>query len=191
MKILVMVLSCMKHPYDKLYQTQVQTFDSIEVEDVDTYFYFGDEYELMHVAFREALKEVWYNDWDVIFRTNSSTYVNKVLLKEFLKNRDTRELWIGDEIGYNSGAGFIVSRDLAKILMDEIPSEKRPYEDLLCQEILNSKGYICECGQRCNYDHHSKSFFDCYNIRVKSNDIKDVNRTMDVYAMQHIHDKYK
>lgn len=59
MKILIMVLSCIKPPYDRLYKTQLETFDSIEVDDVDTHFYFGDEYELMHVAFRNALNDIW------------------------------------------------------------------------------------------------------------------------------------
>jgi len=161
------------------------------VDDVDTHFYFGDEYELMHVAFREALKEVWGDEWDVILRTNSSTYINKEKLKFYLESKNKESLWIGDETGYNSGACFIISRDLAKILMDELPDDKHPYEDLLCQQILNSNGYTCQPGQRCIYNHHNKSFFDCYNIRVKSVDVNDANRQMDINAMYHIHESYR
>ena len=188
MKILIMVLSCLKPPYDKLYETQLKTFDSIKVDDIDTYYYFGDEYELMHVAFRDALKEVWEKDWDIILRTNSSSYINKHVLKSFLKDKEYNNLWIGDTTGYNSGAGFIISRDLVKILMDEITDDRYPYEDLLCNNILKSKGYICQSGNNSNYDHFFKRFDNnSYQIRVKSSDVNDINRQMDIDAMIHIH----
>ena len=189
MKILIMVLSCIKPPYDRLYKTQLETFDSIEVDDVDTHFYFGDEYELMHVEFRNALNDIWQKDWDIIFRTNSSSYINKRKLKEFLENKNGT-IWIGDENGYNSGAGFIISRDLAKILMCELKDDKYPYEDLLCHKILESKGYLCQKGDKCIYDHNSKYFSNKYHIRVKP-DVCDINRQMDIDAMRYIHSKLK
>lgn len=187
MKVLIMVLSCMKPPYDRLYKTQLETFESIKVDNVETYFYFADEYELMHVSFRNALIDVWEKDWDIIFRTNSSSYINKRKLKDFLENK-SGTIWIGDENGYNSGAGFMISRDLAKILMCEIKDDKYPYEDLLIHKILESKGYLCQKGYRCIYDHSSKYFSDTYHIRVKS-DFYDIDRQMDIDAMKYIHNK--
>jgi hypothetical protein len=188
MKILIMVLSCLKPPYDKLYDIQLKTFDTVKVDDVDTHFYFGNEYELMHVAFRDALREVWDRDWDIILRTNSSSYINKQALKLFLKDKEYNDLWIGDTTGYNSGAGFIINRDLAKILMDEITDDRYPYEDLLCHNILQSKGYICQKGSNCNYNHPFKLFdTNSYQIRVKSSYVNDINRQMDINAMLYIH----
>jgi hypothetical protein len=192
MKILVMVLSCMKPPYDKLYRTQKETWDSIEVEGVETAYYFGDDYNLMHVAFREALKENWDKEWDVLYRTNSSSYVNKQLLKDYLQDKQTTGLWIGDETGYNSGASFIISRDLAEILMNEIPDGFQQYEDLLASNIISAKGYKTEIGQRCYYDHDNKNYFDCYHIRCKPADLTTVlagtldDRERDIAAMKHI-----
>ena len=192
MKILIMVLSSMKPPFDKLYQTQKETWDSIKEDNVDTFYYFGHDWELMHVPFREALKEIWDRDWDIIYRTNSSSYVNKKLLVDFLKDRDIKNLWIGDEMGNNSGASFIVSRDLAHILMNEIPDNKQPYEDVLISNILKGKGYKIQIGERCWYNHDIYSYFDCYHIRCKNISIKsDVNgtsdnRERDINAMKHI-----
>jgi hypothetical protein len=192
MKILIMVLSSMKPPFDKLYQIQKETWDSIKEDNVETFYYFGNDWELMHVPFRDALKEVWDRDWDVIYRTNSSSYVNKKLLVDFLKGRDTEKLWIGDEIGNNSGASFIVSRDLAQILINQIPDNTQPYEDVLISDILKQNGYKIQVGERCWYNHDNSSYFDCYHIRCKNICIRsDVNgtsdnRESDINAMKHI-----
>jgi hypothetical protein len=197
MKILIMVLSSMKPPFDKLYQTQKETWDSIKEDNVDTFYYFGNEWELMHVPFREALKEVWDKDWDIIYRTNSSSYVNKKLLVDFLKDKEIKNLWIGDEIGNNSGASFIISRDLAQILINDIPDSRHPYEDVLISDILKRKEYKIQVGERCWYNHDSYSYFDCYHIRCKHISIQSGvdgtsdNRETDINAMKHIFSNIK
>lgn len=197
MKILIMVLSCMKPPFDKLYNTQKETWDSIKIEGVETVYYFGDHFNYMHIPFKECIEENWNSDWDYIYRTNSSSYVNKNLLVEFLKDLPRTNLWIGDESGYNSGASFIVSRDLAKILMEELPSNQHPYEDKLCMEILTSKGYKCLPGQRCYYNHNEGSWFDCYHIRCKPEGVHSGvdgtsdDRERDIQAMKNIFNNIK
>jgi len=93
LKILIMVLSCRSHPFDKLMSVQKETWDSINVEGVETVFYRGgnaliwngnvlevpcdDGYDWMHWKMKLSIDEIWDKDWDVIFRTNASSYVDK------------------------------------------------------------------------------------------------------------------
>ena len=191
MKILIMVLSYMKPPFDKMYYAQKETWDSVEHENIKTVYYFGgDKYRLMHVPFREALKEHWDEDWDVIFRTNSSSYIDKKRLYEHVKDRSTTNLWIGNPFGFASGSGVFISRDLAEILKDNITDEQYRAEDLLLSDILKAKGYVTERGKRVSYNHNTKTYVPCYHIRCKDESNPDpffkYDRYQDVLAMYHI-----
>jgi len=166
MKVLIMVLSCMKHPYDKMYQAQLETWDSVKVDNVETVYYWGEEYKLMHVPFKKSLSEVWDKDWDVIFRTNSSSYVDKQLLYDYIKDKPKENLWIGNQDAYCSGAGFFISRDLAEVLKNDLHERRYFAEDVLIYETLKSRGFEIKPGQRKTYglDNDLNS---TYHIRCK------------------------
>src|SRR6478736_2931952 len=105
MRILIMVLSCNKDPFIEMRRVQQQTWDSVKVEGVETIYYIGggndkqltrindssqemilpcsDEYNMMHYKFKMALMNVNWNEFDFVFKTNSSSYINKRLLLEF------------------------------------------------------------------------------------------------------------
>lgn len=191
---MIMVLSCMKPPFDKLYYTQKNTWDSIKHNNIETVYYFGDEFEEMHIPFKRCLENIWDKDWDVIFRTNSSSYINKDMMYDYIKNFNTNNLWIGDETGYNSGAGFFISRDLAKVLIEKLPEDKYPYEDVIISDtIIKHKGIPSQIGLRCCYNHDNKSFFPCYHIRYKNEKTTQTwtwgtttDRQEDVDALNHI-----
>lgn len=191
MKVLIMVLSSMKPPFDKMYEAQKETWDSIEVENVKTVYYFCWDYRKMHIPFRDSLIEHWDEDWDVIFRTNSSSYVDKELLYEYIKDKPTTNLWIGNRLAKAAGSGVFISRDLAEILKDNITDDPFPYEDMLCIDILTSKGFKTERGNRTDYNHDERSYIPCHHIRCKNetilNDAKlKHDRYQDVLAMHHI-----
>jgi hypothetical protein len=62
-------------------------------------------------------------DFDYIFRTNSSSYVDKKLLKEYLKDKPRNNFYsaiIGNHngISFGSGCGYFLSRDLVHFLID-------------------------------------------------------------------------
>lgn len=159
-------------------RTQQETFDSVEVEGVRTVYYHGggkvrrpivhtnmgefkswyrielyctDSYYFMSHKFKMALKfieEDDENDYDLIFRTNSSSYVNKKALVEFAQTLPTEKLYAGwtfkdsEDFGGDcvSGAGIFLSRDTAKILMEEIDPQKEIEEDVYCGRILRKHG---------------------------------------------------
>lgn len=176
MKILILVLSYNVSPFKELMQAQQETFDSVEVDGVKTVYYHGgahpqgellkfaikysnpnstwervefdctDAYYLMAAKFKMALEYVKDWDYDIIFRTNSSSYINKKRLKEFAETLPTEKLYAGWEIqgnaGYNvcSGAGFFLSRDTAEILRNSIDPTFEREEDVYCAQLLHEAG---------------------------------------------------
>lgn len=99
MKILILVLSFNDNSiYSHFYDAQKQTWDSINIEDVNTYFYFGDNNENIIIGDKillnvnesiincgrktlECFDMIKDFNFDYIFRTNSSSYIDKELLK--------------------------------------------------------------------------------------------------------------
>ena len=83
MNVIILVLSCERPPYDKLYEAQRKTWDSVEVPNVATRYYFCDGLAAAPWMLRQALDGVWREPWTFVFRTNSSSYVDKRALLKF------------------------------------------------------------------------------------------------------------
>jgi len=174
----IMVLSSFKAPYYELMTTQQQTWDSRIVEGVSTHYYFGTDYNMMHVPFKECLGKLLQTDFDYIFRTNSSGYVNKNRLIEFLKDKPKEKVFIGNSDANMSGTGFIISRDVAQIVYDNLTNEPHPFEDQLIAGIIENSGIICQKGERTHY-YPDRELVPCYSYRCKEGE----NREWDIKAM--------
>lgn len=206
MKILIMVLSGGDADYNKLRQAQKDTWDSIEVEGVDTIYYMAaNEYkqegkdlyvkcpnELNMAAYRLKLALDWiYNTndpgYDYIFRTNASSYVDKQRLKEWLQDKPRHKFYCGrDGGGFASGCGFALSTDLVNILrtIDDYPTDS---EDCLIGVYLQRENIGVYPGAlRWDFYPHSPqhNIPKIYHYRCKSDDL---DRTKDVTAFNHIH----
>lgn len=187
MRVLIMVLSSLKEPYDKMYRTQRATWDSEYHPMVDTVYYFADEYEKMHIPFIECLRNVWCGDWDIIFRTNSSSYVDKELLYEYIKDHETNKLWVSSYDEQMSGCGFFMSRDLLEVLLNKEYPETHEAEDMyIAHTIHGATGCLPKAGQRTQYNHVEHTYDKCYHIRCKDDD-----RDNDIKAMIHIFETIK
>jgi hypothetical protein len=138
--ILILVLSCKTPPFDLFMRTQMETWDSIPVAGIRTLYYVGDakktqlkgdvleiaqpdSYSEMHWKFKEALMFVNSMNWDFIFRTNASAYINKQSLKQFAAMLPKRECYCGvsgltshSDFQHVNGGGIFLSRDVATIL---------------------------------------------------------------------------
>ncbi len=217
MKILIMVLSSAKPPYEKLMQSQKETWDSLNVENVTTAFYYGvdmpegvsalpevfenywridmalpcsDEYEMMHWKFKVALDQVWDLEWDYIFRTNSSTYVRKDKIYEFLLDKPRKKYYAGvDGGGFASGTGAILSRDCAKIIKDQFTTEPSPSEDSLIGVYLQRNGIFVQPGPKrvsFNFAENKIVEADFYRCKSESMNGGQLDRTKDVYAFNEL-----
>lgn len=219
MKILVMVLSYNEPPFDRLMRVQKQTWADMSQPDngVSTLFYHGtdsetdepiwfydgtlqapitDKYYFMAGKFQYALQYITQNnfEYDLIFRTNSSSYVNKKLLLEFAKTLPTEKLYAGwtfkdsEDFGGDcvSGAGIWLSRDTAEILMNEIDPNKELEEDVYIGRILRKHG-ITAIDDKSRFDvptHFGIVPFDRYHYRFKSG---PANRIADIGNMKKLH----
>lgn len=167
-KILIMVLSYNHPPFDALMKAQKQTWGLVASQDDDViviYYYGGgfgdyrlhgndlmvkakDDYYYMAGKFKKALEFVHENltGYDIMFRTNSSSYVNIDRLKERVKDMPSEGVYEGWEIETNegfsmvSGAGIFMTPDVAKILEKEIDPEFEKEEDYYIGQILHGHG---------------------------------------------------
>jgi hypothetical protein len=180
MNIMILVNSSLKSPYDELMNVQAETWDKKRVVGVESYFYLCDDYNKMHIPFREILKTV--KGCDFIFRTNASSYVDKKRLLEYAYKLPQERFYAGkDGGGYASGCGFWLSKDLFPVLVDEITNKEHPYEDILIGQILAKHGIgVSKQFERCDY---WDNYFETYHYRCKHPD--DYKKTIE--AMNKIH----
>jgi len=232
MKIIILVLGCEDYPYKAIQDGQMNTWDSVQVDNVDTYFYMGndkhegetelvvqtivspfkeksvtkhkklfvpcsEDYNMMHWRYKLALDYIWNEDWDFIFRTNTSSYVDKQKLFDFANTMMTEKCYCGvDGGGYASGCGVLISRDVAKIFKDQFDSHPTDSDDCLMGTYATKNGIeVTKGAVRFDYyfnvffngnerDNHCTNIPNIYHYRCKSDTI---DRTKDIQAFHDIH----
>lgn len=201
MKILILVQATHLEPWDKLIEAQKRTWDSVDVKDVDTiYFYshpersFQDgknlyvqcsgEHGMEHWRMKKALDWIYDSNvyYDFIFRTNASSYVNKQLLKEFLQDKPMEKFYSGiNGGGFASGCGFVMTNDIVNIIRNQYDDYPSDSEDCLLGVYCQRNGIEVTPGAQ-RYDwwwNDRNKFPDVYHYRCKSN---DDNRDKDIEA---------
>ncbi len=116
------------------------------------------DFNYSHWRFKLALDFVWKWDWDIIFRCHSSSYVNVDMLYEAVKDLPTTGLYTGRLVGGEglgliewrnamvkqicvSGAGILLSRDVADILRNNLnEDEDLAEDDVLIGRLLQLHG---------------------------------------------------
>lgn len=216
-KILVLVLTYTEEPYRSLMNAQRGTWDS-RYDNVKTIYYHGggenffelhrdetwpwrervefsasDDYYEMHWKFKLALDIALAQEWDILFRTNSSSYVNKHKLVEFAEKLPTEKLYCGwtltdtnDDGGECvSGAGIFLSRDCCKILSRELKEGPECEEDVLCGRILRKHGIVAmDDRSRVSYPHNPDKWRDAYHVLFKSTDRYSDATNMNIFHKQ-------
>jgi hypothetical protein len=215
MKILILVLSSDKDPYKFIREEgQEKTWDSIEVPGVETIYYFSsvhyhatlfnkrltvncsDDFYVMHWRLKLALDYVWDREWDYIFRTSASSYIDKELLLQKAESLPKEKCYCGIQCcggSVASGCGFFMSRDVVDILRHKIPSEMHnaPYgvhpDDVLVGKILEANDiWLTEGADRYDYYHTDQPLRKTYHYRCKKDDVPNDGKH-DVEAMHTIH----
>lgn len=187
MKVLIMVLSSGKPPYDALHIAQLNTWDSVSHDKVDTMYYFCDTYNLMHVPFREALKDVIKKGgYNYIFRTNSSSYIDKELLFQKANRLPLSECYCGiNGGGFASGSGVFISSDLFQFICDGLKDEPHGAEDVYIGQVLQEHGIGVTSGaERYDFNHKHDVLKPYYHYRCKSN---SDDRSKDIFAFNLVH----
>lgn len=140
-KVLVLVLSHDKTPYNKMVDTAIQTWDSIDVEGVGTAYYFdgfkSNTSKFIYVPVETGLLsmgkktlgalEYAFNNYefDYIARIHSSIYCDKKRLIEYIQGLPDNNLFSGtiasSQNGFEymwGGTGYIISKDVVKKIVD-------------------------------------------------------------------------
>jgi hypothetical protein len=140
LKILVLVLGALAWPYPILIRTIERTWASADVDGVSTLFYYGGSRleqrgRHLYLPVRDALPAgrktiacfehvLGACDFDLVFRTNASSYVDLANLRAFAEGHARGERFycgrrgmFGD-LPFASGSGYFLSKDLVRLAVE-------------------------------------------------------------------------
>lgn len=161
-RVLILVLSTEKDWYGRLAETSQATWDSVEVEGVETIFYFGrsdkpstdkilyttsdDEFHSMGkktlCAFEHALA---HRQFDYVFRGNASLFIDKSGLAKYCLDKPATNLALGvlapgeHNTLFLWGPSYLLSRDLVQKIVDNKEQwNHATMDDVSISNLLNS-----------------------------------------------------
>lgn len=203
MKILILVLSYNDNGlYTKFLNAQKETWDSIQVDGVNTYYYFGNHTDnviendqiltkspegLMNCTHKtiECFKQILTFDFDYIFRTNSSSYVDKLGLKNYLIDKPKNKFYSGiigncNDIFFCSGSGYFLSKDLVKLIVEnENIINHSLIDDVAIGQFLGSNEVCLINSERFDVIESNNIPLNFFHYRLKT-----TNRDNDIYNMK-------
>lgn len=181
MTVLVLVLSSHVGVYSELHEAQRRTWDSIGVPGVTTRYYFAETWE-NYTPLKEALAVIIAGEFTHVFRTNSSSYIDKRMLLAFSQTLPIKNCYVGvhgwlpdvpfngtrRRVHYVSGAGAFLSMDAVSVLQGalnkpiEIAGEA---EDVFIGAALNDAGVfpLEDAGEQ-RYIYYDKP--DCHRVEL-------------------------
>ncbi len=142
-KVLILVMSSQNHPYQKMIETSLQTWDSINVDGVESVFYCGnpmkentdkiiyfplnESYATMGEKTLRAYEWALNNkEFDYVARVNSSCYVNKKELIKYIQTLPDKNVFAGLEVVASDicekwmwgGGQYIISKDVIELIVE-------------------------------------------------------------------------
>lgn len=207
MRLLILVLSYTEYPFNHFMLTQNATWDSTKHSDIDVIYYHGgkrilpnkelvvgctDAYEMMHWKFKLALDAIDYNKYDLIFRTNSCSYIVKSRILEVAKQLPLQSCYAGWQNGtYISGAGVFFSPDVLDILKAELTPIPHGAEDVLIGQMLAGRVRMIDDKSRTDADYDGFHSYEGYHFRAKTSNDNGNDRMRDVGSLLRLHEYFK
>ena len=210
-KTIILVLSYHDNGgiYDRFQKSQSETWDSIYHPETETFFFYGNSIENKIVDNKIYVKveeDLWkcnlktiesiklinsIFDYEYLFRTNSSSYIDKNTLNNFLSDKPIKNYYAGHSardqgVHYVSGSGIILSKDLVEIILENQNTiDLNLMDDASFAKILNSRGIFPTQVDRCFYAHNVINQIDCKSFLYR---LKSDNREIDIQNMYKIYD---
>lgn len=206
-KVLALVLSCEAPPYDKLMQTSIDTWDSRQVEGIETVFYCGrsktkqsndkiiylnteDSFLTMGAKTIEAFEWALNNkQFDYLARPNASCYVRKKQLLDFCQNLPSEKLFLGLKVQsvYNidylwGGGQCILSRDVVELMVKNKNEWNHNYtEDVSMADLASRLGIeLNGNGYACSINMKPDRSYTCITYGDKGEASIDSNDISDM-----------
>lgn len=202
-KVIIAVISSQYPPYGKMMRTSQNTWDSIQVEGVETIYYCGQPvqenshntiyFDIKEDLFTMGQKDImayrWMlknKDWDYMCRINSSCYVNKKNLIKYVQTLQDKDLFSGLEVTGDvypwmwGGGQYLISRDVVQRMVDmESQWDHSIMEDRAMSKLVNAMGISYHKGVTASIDENINGWMcTCYNADESFvfSDFKDINK---------------
>lgn len=227
-KVLILVVSSQLPPYDVMIETSRNTWDSVYVQDVETVFYCGhpikeDTEKIIYFNVPEGYFNMGYKllmafEWalanktfDYIARVNSSCYVDKRKLVEYVQELPNKDVFAGGVVAASNGnpawmwggLQYVISKDVInKIVDNKVLFDHKSMEDVAMSHLVTKIGVTYMSGRACSIDkaenewrltgYGSDSFiFNNFSDVVKARHhfyrVKyDQDRSVDKYLMENL-----
>jgi hypothetical protein len=210
--VIILVLSHYEEPYVMLENCIKQTWANHNLDNVKVFFYHGGEDECIYedkiiTNYPEGSHNIGYktirafeillknNNFDYIFRTNSSSYVNIDKLVDYLDDKPVNEFYhgiVGNHGGINfaSGCGYFISKDLVeKVVENKNKWNHRFMDDVSLACLLRDIGIYPTISKRLDITHTPvpDNIFDYFHFRCKTSG----DRIGDVRIMNELKSKLK
>jgi hypothetical protein len=226
MKILILTIGCQLPVWSKMWQTSLDTWDSFEVEGIENIFYFGAPvkentdkciyFDIEESYYTMSKKNIAAFEWalankefDYIVRVNSSTYVDKKVLAEYVQTLPDKNCFAGVEVNHIPkwaiGWAYIISKDVIQKIVEHKPLLRNDItDDLALSYLINNleipytKLKMCSIDKRdngwalvpynggCGFDF--TDFADLKNVGYPMYRVKqDLHREQDKFIMEQLH----
>ena len=216
MKVIISILAMEARHYPLLDSAVRKTWYNLNEENHKIFFYYGNREkneivgENIYTTFDEglygcghrtiAMLELLYNEYefDYIFRTTLSSYVDIKKMTEFLNDKPKDNFYcgvIGDFYGipFCSGSGYFLSRNLVKLILDNKNLWNHEYiDDVALGILMKNFGVPMVEGERQNVVSNSPlpyEEFDLnnYHFRLKSSNVNvetDITNMINLYNIK-------
>lgn len=152
-----------EYHYKALADTQMATWDSVEVEGVETIFYFANANgrtgnNVLCCATADGFFDMGrktlaafeyapaYRTFDYVFRANASLYVHKLGLLRYIQDKPETNLALGVGAPHNGsiflwGPGYLLSRDVVQKVVDAKAAwDHKEMDDVALSQLLDTLG---------------------------------------------------
>jgi hypothetical protein len=215
MRILVLVLGTRAQPFPELIETIKRTWASVAVPDVDVLFYYGDgdrrelEGRDLYLPVGDDLPNTGRKtlacfdyilenrDFDMVFRTNCSTYIDLPNLRRYVDANAARTRFYAgkgnsvDGIDFATGTGIFLSRDLVQLSVDDQARWDHSYlDDVALAKLLHDHGVERHFAPRvvCTKVRHARRIDTSeFHFRCKTAPTGSRSRAGDVKLMLAVH----
>lgn len=214
LKVAIIVQSSTHAPYDAFMKAQKETWANVSCKNVTVQFYTAEmygipaTYDMQHWKTKHAIDYFFHGniEFDFIFNTHSSSYINKKLLIEQAKKLPLKGCFAGssglshpttlETKNFVSGSGHFWSRDVADKVRNIFTKEPCIPSDVMLSRKLQEAGVIINpMLKRLDYNVHNtpKDAEGHYHIRFNNKPtvgdrVQDISeRNLDIQRMREVH----